>query len=159
MCIRDRKNSVITPTTYTVTVKTDGNGTASATPSTAEALTEITLTATPNTGYHFKEWQVVSGGVTITDGKFTMPEGNVEVKAIFEKNSSTGGGGGGGVTTYAITVKDSKNGDVTASHKSAAKGTTVTLTVDPDKGYVLDTLTVLDDKDKEICRLYTSRCV
>lgn len=66
---------------------------------------------------------------------------------------STGGGGGsggGGVTTYAITVKDSKNGDVTASHKSAAKGTTVTLTVDPDKGYVLDTLTVLDDKDKEI---------
>ena len=144
------KNSVITPTTYTVTVKTDGNGTASATPSTAEALTEITLTATPNTGYHFKEWQVVSGGVTITDGKFTMPEGNVEVKAIFEKNSSTGGGGGGGVTTYPITVKSAKNGDVTASHKSAAKGTTVTLTVEPDKGYLLDTLTVLDGNDKEL---------
>ena len=49
-------------------------------------------------------------------------------------------------------IRDSKNGDVTASHKSAAKGTTVTLTVDPDKGYVLDTLTVLDDKDKEIKR-------
>lgn len=66
-------------------------------------------------------------------------------------SGSTGGGsGGGGVTTYAIAVKDSKNGDVTANHKSAAKGTTVTLTVDPDKGYVLDTLTVLDDKDKEI---------
>ena len=57
---------------------------------------------------------------------------------------------GGGVTTYSITVKSSKNGDVTASHKSASKGTTVTLTVDPDKGYVLDTLTVLDGKDKEI---------
>ena len=57
---------------------------------------------------------------------------------------------GGGVTTYPITVKSSKNGDVTASHKSASKGTTVTLTVDPDKGYVLDTLTVLDGKDKEI---------
>ena len=64
--------------------------------------------------------------------------------------STGGGGGGGGVTTYAITVKSAKNGDVTASHKSAAKGTTVTLTVDPDKGYVLDTLTVLDGKDKEI---------
>ena len=47
-------------------------------------------------------------------------------------------------------MKSAKNGDVTASHKSAAKGTTVTLTVDPDKGYVLDTLTVLDGKDKEI---------
>ena len=57
---------------------------------------------------------------------------------------------GGGVTTYPITVKSAKNGDVTASHKSASKGTAVTLTVDPDKGYVLDTLTVLDGKDKEI---------
>ena len=57
---------------------------------------------------------------------------------------------GTGATTYPITVMDSKNGDVTASHKSAAKGTTITLTVDPDKGYVLDTLTVLDGKDKEI---------
>ena len=57
---------------------------------------------------------------------------------------------GGGVTTYPITVKSAKNGDVTASHKTASKGTAVTLTVDPDKGYVLDTLTVLDGKDKEI---------
>ena len=62
------------------------------------------------------------------------------------------GGGGGGVSTYAITVDSAKNGDVTSSHKSAAKGTTVTLTVEPDKGYVLDTLTVLDGKDKEIKR-------
>ena len=147
------ENSVITPIAHTVTVKTDGNGTASANPSTAEALTEITLTATPNTGYHFKEWQVVSPtGLVIANNKFTMPDEAVEIMAIFEKNTSTGGGGGGGggVTTYPITVKSAKNGDVTASHKSAAKGTTVTLTVDPDKGYVLDSLTVLDGKDKEI---------
>ena len=61
-----------------------------------------------------------------------------------------GTGTGTGTTTYPITVKSAKNGDVTASHKSASKGTTVILTVDPDKGYVLDTLTVLDGKDKEI---------
>ena len=137
-------------TEYTVTVKDDGNGSASADHATAAAGAEITLTATPNSGYHFKEWKVIKGGVIIKDNKFTMPADNVEVKAIFEKNSSTGGGGGGGVTTYPITVKSAKNGDVTASHKSASKGTTVTLTVDPDKGYVLDTLTVLDGKDKEI---------
>jgi len=133
---------------FTVTVKTDGNGTASATPSTAEALTEITLTATANRGYHFKQWQVISGDVMITNNQFTMPNDDVEIKAIFEKNTSTGGGTGTGATTYPITV-NSKNGDVTASHKTASKGTTVTLTVDPDKGYVLDTLTVLDGKDKE----------
>ena len=81
------ENSVITPTTYTVTVGNDGNGTGTATPSTAVAGTEITLTATPNTGYHFKEWQVMSGGVTIKDDKFLMPNDNVEVKAIFEKDA------------------------------------------------------------------------
>ena len=57
---------------------------------------------------------------------------------------------GTGVTTYPITVMSGKNGGVTASHKTASKGTTVTLTVDPDKGYVLDTLTVLDSKDKAV---------
>ena len=81
------ENSVITPTTYTVTVGNDGNGTGTATPSTAAAGTTITLTATPNKGYHFKEWQVISGGVTIKDDKFLMPNDNVEVKAIFEKDA------------------------------------------------------------------------
>ena len=81
------ENSVITPTTYTVTVSNDGNGTGTATPSTAAAGTEITLTATPNKGYHFKEWEVIIGGVTIKDDKFLMPNDNVEVKAIFEKDA------------------------------------------------------------------------
>ena len=143
------ENSVITPTAHTVTVTTEGNGTASANPSTAEALTEITLTATPNRGYHFKEWQVLSpAGLVIDNNKFIMPNDDVEIKAIFKKNTPTSPIGTG-ATTYPITMKSAKNGDVTASHKSAAKGTTVILTVDPDKGYVLDTLTVLDGKDKE----------
>ena len=145
------ENSVITPTAYTVTVKTDGNGSASASPAKAVAGTEIKLTAKADSGYHFKKWRVVTGSVTIQGNKFTMPEEAVEIMAIFEKNTSTGGGGGGGgVSTYPITVKSAKNGDVTASHKTASKGTAVTLTVDPDKGYVLDSLTVLDGKDKEI---------
>ena len=74
---------------HTVTVKTDGNGTASASPAKAAAGTEITLTATPDTGYHFKMWQVESpAGLVITNNKFTMPDGNVEVKAIFEKDAA-----------------------------------------------------------------------
>ena len=81
------KNSVITPSTYTVTVSNDGNGTGAATPSTAAAGTTIILTAMPKEGYHFKEWQVISGGVTIKNNKFTMPDNNVEVKAIFEKDA------------------------------------------------------------------------
>ena len=80
------ENSVITPTTYTVTVSNDGNGTGTAAPSTAAAGTTITLTAMPKEGYHFKEWQVISGDVTITNDKFLMPNDNVEVKAIFEED-------------------------------------------------------------------------
>ena len=73
--------------TYAVTVTTDGNGTASADLAAAAAGTNISLSAAPNAGYHFKEWQVVSGGVTIKDDKFTMPDGDVEIKAIFEKDA------------------------------------------------------------------------
>ena len=75
--------------TYAVTVTTDGNGTASADPSTTVAGVGINLSAAPNTGYHFKEWQVVSGGVTIENDRFTMPDGDVEVKAIFEKDAAS----------------------------------------------------------------------
>ena len=83
--------------------------------------------------------------------RFTPDDANYKVLTGFiELYHESSSGGGIGVTTYPITVKSTKNGDVTASHKSAAKGTTVTLTVAPDKGYVLDALTVLDGKDKEI---------
>ena len=67
-------------------ISPDGNGTASASPAKAVVGTEITLTATPNEGYHFKEWEVMSGGVTIENDKFTMPDSDVEVKAIFEED-------------------------------------------------------------------------
>ena len=123
------ENSVITPTTYTVTVSNDGNGTGTASPSTAAAGTTITLTATPNKGYHFKEWQVISGGVTIKDDKFLMPNDNVEVKAIFEKDAPPA------PTEFTITVKTDGNGTASASHAKAVVGTEIRLTATPNKGY------------------------
>lgn len=74
---------------YTVTVQSEGGGTASASPASAAAGTEINLTATPNSGKQFKEWQVISGTVTISGNKFTMPAENVTVKAIFENIPAT----------------------------------------------------------------------
>ena len=138
------------PTTYTVTVQNDGNGTASASPATAAAGTEITLSATANSGYHFKEWQVVSGTVTIAGNKFNMPSSNVTVKAIF---TYTGGGGGGSYTpSYTVSVDKTENGTITVSPKSASKGDTVTITVKPDKGYELEMLKALD-KDGDALKL------
>ena len=75
------------PTEFTVTVTSGGNGTASASPAKAVAGAEITLTAMPNEGYRFKEWEVISGGVAIENNKFLMPDSNVEVKAIFEEDA------------------------------------------------------------------------
>ena len=125
----------------------DGNGgrpTNSTMTTTGKKLASLP-TATRSGRYSFDGWYTErNGGTKIT--KATVFEKNTTVYAHWTYTGSTGGG----VTTYPITVKSAKNGDVTASHKSAAKGTTITLTVDPDKGYVLDTLTVLDGKDKEI---------
>ena len=87
VCGYERTVTPPAPAEYTITVTSGGNGTASTSHAKAVAGTEITLTATPNTGYHFKEWEVMSGGVTIKDDKFLMPGSNVEVKAIFEDMS------------------------------------------------------------------------
>ena len=67
--------------------------------------------------------------------------------------SSGGGGGGGGasVPTFTVTAPaKTDNGSVSVSPKNAAAGDTVTVTVTPDKGYTLETLTVLDKNGKEL---------
>ena len=125
----------------------DGNGgsPANSTMTTTGKKLASLPTATRSGRYSFDGWYTEkNGGTKIT--KATVFEKDTTVYAHWTYTGSTGGG----VTTYPITVKSAKNGDVTASHKSAAKGATITLTVDPDKSYVLDTLTVLDGKDKEI---------
>ena len=114
----------------TITVTTAGGGTASASSTSATAGTEITLTATPNTGYHFKEWQVESpAGLVITNNKFTMPDSNVAIKAIFEEDSPFA------PTKHTVTVKTDGNGIAFASPLLAVAGTEITLTAMPKKGY------------------------
>ena len=122
------ENSVITPTTYTVTVSNDGNGTASASHAKVAAGTEITLTATPQIGYHFKEWQVMSGGMTIKDNKFIMPDTNVEIKAIFEEDAPpaptefivTFDGNGGTPSVGSMTTTDRKLTSLPSASRSGS---------------------------------------
>ena len=74
---------------YNVYIITDDNGTATASASSATAGTTIQLTVTPNNGYHFKEWQVVSGNAEVSNNTFIMPAGDVTVKPVFEAHSFT----------------------------------------------------------------------
>ena len=132
---------------YTVTVNASGGGTATADKTTAAAGEAVTLTATPNSGYHFTGW-TSSDGVTFANASsesttFTMPAGDVTVTAGFTRISS-------GPTTYAVTAPDAENGTVRVSPSRASRGTTVTITVTPDEGYELESLTVLDSRDNEI---------
>ena len=52
--------------------------------------------------------------------------------------------------TYAVTVNKVEHGTVTASRRYAERGERVTLTVEPDKGWTLETLTVADRNGKKI---------
>ncbi len=80
------------PTIYNVTVSAEPQegGTASANPTSGPEGTEVTLKAAPKSGYEFKEWQVITGGVSVTDAgsaetTLTIGTANVEVKAVFEE--------------------------------------------------------------------------
>lgn len=56
----------------------------------------------------------------------------------------------GGSSSYTITTKDTDNGSISVSPSRASSGRTVTITVDPDEGYVLDELTVTDSKGEKV---------
>ena len=86
----------------------------------------------------------------------------VEKKIIIRITDSTSGGGssgGGGGGGGSVSIPDTKiqtgiyeHGTVTVSPESASKGDTVTITATPDKGYTLESLTVLD-KDGQALEL------
>ena len=79
---------------YAITLSTNGHGRAEATFDQATAGTLITLKAIPDSGYQFKEWEILYGDIQVNNSQFTMPAKDVSVKAIFEKVQTPGGGGG-----------------------------------------------------------------
>lgn len=136
------------PDKYEVTLRNAGDGATGAGKYAANET--VTITAGTRPGYVFRGW--TSDDVQISDARsetasFTMPAQDVTVQANWARRSS---GGSSSSTLYNVIVKDSKNGEVTSSHKQAASGATVTLTAKPDQGYVLGTLTVLDSRNKEV---------
>ena len=52
--------------------------------------------------------------------------------------------------TYTPTVDDSNGGDTTVSNKNPEKGDKVTITTEPDKGYVVGKITITDKNGKPV---------
>ena len=63
---------------------------------------------------------------------------------------SSGGGSSSSSRRYDVSAPSVKHGDVTVDPKNAKAGDTVTITVKPDSGYELDTLTVKDASGSKI---------
>ena len=73
-----------------------------------------------------------------------------QAETVIPKRQSSGGGSGGS-SSYPITVPSkTENGTVTVSPKNASAGSTVTITVLPDSGYVLETISVTDKNGNDL---------
>lgn len=125
---------------YTITFKGNGGSPSVTSMTTIDQKLPELPTATHSGRYSFDGWYTEkNGGTKITTA--TLFDKDTTVYAHWTYTGSTGGGG---VTTYPITVLNAKNGTVAASHKTAPKGATITLTVAPDKDFVMDGLAVVD---------------
>lgn len=133
---------------YTITFKPE-NGDEDTT-ITQDYDTPVTAPANPTrTGYTFAGWD--------REIPATMPAENMTVTARWTAVGSGSSGSSGGSSredrepSYAVSAPSkTENGTVSVNTKNARQGDCVTLTVKPDSGHVLETLTVLDSKGKAL---------
>ena len=99
-------------------------------------------------GYDFEGWANEAEEEVSSTYTFTA---DTTLHAVWDRRSSGGSSGGSSSSGYAVSVASGiDNGKVTVSPKNASKGATVTITVTPDEGYELGTLTVTDKDGNKI---------
>ena len=94
---------------------------------------------------------VAAGNATIT-AKAGEKTATCAVTVTNPSNSGSSSGGGGGSTPrYAVTVPDkTENGSLSVTPKNAKKGSDVTVTATPDKGYEVDDIVAKDAKGNKL---------
>ena len=132
------------------------------TPNTVQLIADVTPDNTTDSVAWSSDNEAVatvneSGLVTaVSNGSATITAtaGNVSAACTVTVTTYTSGGGSSdddSDPTYSVTLpKNVKGGEIKSSHRYAEQGDTVTITVDPDKGYELDELTVTDSKGREL---------
>ncbi len=134
-------------TTFNITGYSSTGGSVTADTTSSEAGKQITLNVSPQTGYRLKENSLKvtdanNGNVTVTNNSFTMPASNVTISAEFEKIPEA---------TYSVWVNGATGGTVTATpNTNVEAGTTVNLTIEPEKDYELDKIIYRDTNAKEV---------
>ena len=113
---------------YGITISEMEHGTVTADKSSATAGETVTLTVTPDSGYHLKAGSLLAGDTVVAGNTFTMPAKAVTITALFEQDAAepavgsykngvyTGSAQGyGGTVTVTVTVKNGKISEVEAS--------------------------------------------
>ena len=114
------------------------------------------LSATMSGSYRtitVKNGSAASINVTVNGDKQTLQSSSSHNFTYTRPSSSSPGSSGGSIstpTTYAVNVNAATNGAVAADKKTASKGTTVTVTASPSKGYVVDAVKVVDKDGKDV---------
>jgi len=124
-----------------------------------ESMGTVSSVSSGNTASHL--WDAASDGTygwyaEASDGYGGLYRSDVRYLTL--SGISTGGGSSGGghasgssnSNRYAVSVPDTKNGDVRVTPENASKGDTVTVTVKPDSGYQLEKLAVKDANGSEL---------
>ena len=116
--------------TVTTTVNPVGSGTASPSSEIVAYNGSVTLTATPNEGYKFKNWTENGNTEISTNAEYTLSNitSDRNLVANFE------------LLTYAVTATSNNDslGKVTGSDSNVTHGATITLTATPEPGCHLD---------------------
>jgi hypothetical protein len=109
-------------------VSPSGTGTVTMGKTSAHYGEEVAVSASPSTGYQLNSWSTSVSGVSVNNGKFTMPASNITVTGNFTKVS------------YAITMRSDPEGggNPSASQSTANYGDTVTVSPNRASGYLFD---------------------
>ena len=130
---------------YTVTLNKPTGGTVTANYTSCAKGTTVVLTVKPSAGYKLMNVTAMNTtaneAVAVTNGTFTMPEGNVNVVATFVATTEA---------MYSVSVSYGANGKVVANTTSAAQNDEIKLTITPNSGYELASLVVKDAGNAEL---------
>ena len=99
-------------------------------------------------------YDIVLSGLTEPAGgnyeAITLKNGTLTISTRPSSGGSSGGQSSGSTPTYPVSSASVKNGSVSVSTRSAFRGNTVTITVKPEDGYKLASLTVRDGNGNSI---------
>lgn len=134
----------------TYTVAFDTNGGSAVAPVTVDAVSTVTKPADPTkSGYTFggwykdstlqTPWDFANGTVTADTTLYAKWTANPPAPSYDAPDP-----------TYAVSAPAAENGSVTVSPRNASAGSTVTITVKPDSGYVLETISATDRNGNDL---------